>query len=185
MSSADDSLKLPLIALESAWTAGTPARLYSAPADEVWFIVEVVNRIALRLSDESLAPQTRRGLLRLMWGLQRFPIVTPGLSISASWCYLESHCYIEATSESLLFGFCATRLTYFVGSHDLFKFGWTPLYGEQRQQFLQNWASDFWGIADVGNDLHVDDLSTGDLVDRPLMLARHAWIDEDGELDLP
>ena len=181
MPSPDTSLTLPLIALESTPAGEPPAGLYSAPAEERWFIAELLYRIGLRLTEQSLTPSRRRGLLRLMWGLQRFPIVTPGLSIGVSWSGMESHRYIEATSACLRFTFCHTRLEYFVGSHQLFQYGAILLRGPARQQFLQGLAPEFYGISEAGKDLYVEDLSEGDLVDRPPMLASHARVDADGE----
>lgn len=179
-------MKLRLLAVESTPLGLPPVRLYAIPADERWFLAASAYRIGLRLADEALPPQARKGLLRQLWGLQRLPLVTPGLCVGVSWSRGESHCFIHAGPESLEFTHCRTRLNYFVGAHQLFLHGATPLLGDERRQFLKDWVAEFEGIADPGELVSVEDLSTGDQVDRPLMLASHAWIDEDkGELDLP
>jgi hypothetical protein len=185
MSGTDNHRKLPLFADASRAPGSHPLRLYAAPAIERWFIGRVACLVSQRVTDEGLTAKARRALLRLLWGLQRFPVVTPGLAVAVTSSRGESVVHIEVSEEVLRLSHGDTRLEYFVGSHQLFLHGAVHLRGEERQRFLHDWASGFESLADDNSDLYAEDLSTGELADRPLMLADFAWVGDDGELDLP
>src|ERR1039458_5118089 len=94
---------------------------YFAPHSEHWVIAEVTRSVVTRLSVECANPDRTRSLMRLLFGLQRFPRITPGLLVQLSWKDMEDYGLIALTPDDLTIELAHTRLQYFVGSHHLIR----------------------------------------------------------------
>ena len=139
---------------------------YLAPRSEYWVIAAVAKSVAVRLASECADPVRSRSLLRLLFGLQRFPRITPGLVVQISWSDIEAPCSIGLTSEDLTIERAHTRLQYFVGSHHLLDL-YDNLSGWERRQYLENWLPLLASFEDPAEKLWISDYSDGQDVDRP------------------
>lgn len=140
---------------------------YAAPRFERWFIARIAHLVAWRLVHTDVDHRSRTVLARLLFGLQRFPRVTPGLTVTVSWGGDYDDGMVQFGSEGLTFQHCSNRLQYFVGSHHLFELGTYLLQGEKRARFLVDWVGCFDALADKTQRLRFEDLSSGHLIDRP------------------
>lgn len=140
---------------------------YAAPRGERWFIARIAHLVAWRLVQTDVDHRSRTVLARLLFGLQRFPRVTPGLAVTISWGDEDSSGMVQVGSEWVTIEHCSTRLQYFVGSHHLFELGTYLLEGEKRARFLIDWVHYFDAIADKAQRLYFEDLSDGPLIDHP------------------
>jgi hypothetical protein len=152
---------------------------YAAPRSEQWFIARIAHLVAWRLVND-INHRSRTVLGRLLFGLQRFPRMTPGLAVSVYWREGDEHGVIQLDSEIAAFTHCSTRLEYFMGSHQLFHLGVHLLKDDERAQFLIEWVSNFDALADKARRLHFEDLSDGPLIDHPPVLWPGAgWVPGD------
>jgi hypothetical protein len=139
---------------------------YLAPRSEEWVLSFFTRSIAVRLGNDALSEEERRGLLRLLFGLQRFPRITPGLNIHIEWPDIETSCVLQLSSEALSIERAHTRLQYFVGSHHFVSF-FELLSGVDRQLYLENWLPLFSAIQDPDSEFSIEDYSVGEYVDMP------------------
>lgn len=139
---------------------------YFIPRSERWVIASLARSVGRRLMLVSMNLTQRRSLMRLLFGLQRFPRITQGLDIHIEWSDVESACLLRLTNEHLSIERGHTRIQYFVGSHHLIDLFQQPV-GAERAHHLENWLPLFDGIDDPDTVLSVEDHSTGDEADEP------------------
>lgn len=150
--------------------------VYGADDDEQYVIGFLANAVAGRLLAGDLKDSTRRSLTRILYGLQRFPRITPGLNAILTWGIRAPElgepigdvtCSVAIGPEDFTIAKGHRRLQYFVGgSHHLIDFS-EILEGERRADFLQDWLIEFEGLADSSVPLHIEDLSRGKIIDQP------------------
>lgn len=145
-------------------------------------IERLAHSLAALVVGPALSAPARQGVLRLLMGLQRFPLMTPGLAVTLSWTVGEGHASIGMSSEHLALSYCSTRLQYFAASHQLFDCG-SLLEGDERDRFLKDWASIILHVDEHGGDVSVEDLSQGEAVDVPHLLVHGCIVDDEGDLD--
>lgn len=161
--------------------------VYGTADDEQWVIAFLANAIAGRLLVDELSDAHRRALTRIMYGLQRFPRVTPGLQITLTWSNRDPdqgepvgdviHS-VALGPEDLTIAKGHRRLQYFAGGdHHLVEF-FEVLEEERRAEYLKNWLSEFDGLATPSLFLHIEDLSTGKIIDQPPL--SEFWNDDFG-----
>lgn len=162
------------------------ARFYSACRDEQWVVDFFASLVARRLSSPGLTDFYRRSLTRLLFGLQRFPRVTSGLSLHLSWLENKPDSAVDAieyvymvdfNGDELSFSKAFTVLQYFPGSHHL-RDGCTYLRGAERESFLQEWLPWFDELANPNQPLMIEDYSSGKEVDTPP--TSELWRDDTG-----
>jgi len=150
--------------------------VYGVADDEQWVIEFLANAIARRLLAERLSDTSRRTLTRTLYGLQRFPRVTPGLSVTLTWRNRDPdpgepvgdviHS-VAIGSEDLTIAKGHRRLQYFAsGDHHLIDF-FEVLEAERRAEFLKDWLREFEDLANPSLPLHIEDRSTGEMSDQP------------------
>ena len=139
---------------------------YFAPRSERWVISFLANSVALRLMSDGLSTPYRHSLMRLLFGLQRFPRVTPGLNVNIEWADMETACMLRLTDEYLSIERGHTCLQYFVGSHHVIDSFELPK-GAERANLLENWLPVFNGICTQDTALSIEDYSVGDEADTP------------------
>ena len=150
--------------------------VYSVADGEQWVIEFLANAIAQRLLAERVGDAYRRTLTRTLSGLQRFPRVTPGLSVTLTWRIRDPdpgepvgdviHS-VAIGSEDLTISKGHRRLQYFAsGSHHLIDF-FEVLEEQRRAEFLKDWLREFEGLANPSLPLRIEDLSTGKMSDQP------------------
>ncbi len=138
------------------------------PAEDGWIIARISQVLTKRLVYGQDAPETRRSLFRLLFGLQRLPTITPGVSLSVG----TGDTYIEISHEwagLIRFtedGHTAFRLQYFESSHHCL-YWHEPLMGLEKREtverVLRELESDLLEQADV----QIEDHSAGGHVDLP------------------
>ena len=131
---------------------------YFAPRSERWVVAAIAKSVAIRLAIDCTNPSRIRSIMRLLFGLQRFPRVTPGLIVQICWKDLEAYGSIGFSEECLSIEFDHTRLQYFVGSHHLLRL-YDNLSGWERKHWLENWLPQFDRIEDPTLELSVEDYS--------------------------
>jgi len=152
------------------------ATVYGAADDEQWVIAFLANAIAGRLLAVGLSDTYRRTLTRVLYGLQRFPRVTPGLHVVLTWRNRDPdrgepmgdviHS-VALGPEDLTIAKGHRRVQYFAGGdHHLIDF-FEVLEEERRAEFLQDWLIEFEGLADPSLPLLMEDLSKGKMIDQP------------------
>ncbi len=139
---------------------------YFAPRSEKWVLSFLSRSIVVRLRDGGLSEAQKQALLRLLFGLQRFPRITPGLNLHIEWRDMETSCVLRLTDEALSIERAHTRLQYFVGAHHFISLCEQPS-GAERQHHLENWLPLFDGIQEPDTAFSVNDFSTGDGIDIP------------------
>jgi len=150
--------------------------VYGVAHDEQWVIEFLANAIARRLFAERLSDAYRRTLTRTLYGLQRFPRVTPGLSVTLTWRNRDPdpgepvgdiiHS-VAIGPEDLTIAKGHRQLQYFSsGDHHLIDFS-EVLEGERRAEFLTDWLREFEDLANPSLPLHIEDLSAGKMSDQP------------------
>lgn len=138
------------------------------PAEDAWIIERISQMLTQRLVYGQDAPDDRRALFRLLFGLQRLPIITSGLNLSvgAGDTYVEiSHEWaglVRFTDD----GHTSFRLQYFESSHHCL-YWHEHLMGSEKREFvervLMRLESDLMEQADV----LIEDHSDGMYVDLP------------------
>lgn len=136
------------------------------PAEDAWIIERISQVLTKRLVYGQDAPDARRSLFRLLFGLQRLPIITPelNLSVGAGDTYIEiSHEWaglVRFTED----GHTCFRLQYFESSHHCM-YWQEHLVGIERREVvervLMDLESDFLEQADA----LIEDHSVGEYVD--------------------
>lgn len=139
---------------------------YFISRSERWVVASLARSIGRRLLLDTVNLAQQRSLMRLLFGLQRFPRITQGLDIHVEWPDVGTACLIRLTEEHLSIERGHTRLQYFVGSHHLIDFYQIPV-GAERAHLLENWLPLFDGIEDPGTTLSIEDYSIGDEADEP------------------
>lgn len=150
-------------------------KFYCANREERWVIEFFANAISRRLATGGITDFYRRPLTRLLYGLQKFPNVTPGLALSLYWYEsepdpyvddIEYTCVIHINDEELSFAYGNARLHYMRDSSLLINM-YSHLIREERRIFLKDWIPWFQGIAEVRQPLMFVDDSKGEEVDKP------------------
>lgn len=138
------------------------------PAEDAWIIERISQMLTKRLVYGQDAPDARRSLFRLLFGLQRLPIITPGLNLSVG----AGDTYIEISHEWAGFvrltdgGHTSLRLQYFESSQHCIYWHEHLMGPEKRElveEVLMGLESDLLEPADV----LIEDHSDGAHVDLP------------------
>lgn len=136
------------------------------PAEDGWIIQWLAKMLTRRLVHGKDDAQVRQSLMRLLFGLQRLPVVHPNLSLSVG----NGHVYVKLDSESFDLasftddGHTAFRLQYFSeSSHCLH---WSEhLTGEQRRLATEERLEELDSSMADDDDLSIEHYSTGEHVD--------------------
>lgn len=162
-------------------------KFYCANREERWVIEFFANAISRRLATGGITDFYRLPLLRLLYGLQKFPRVTPGLTLTLYWLErepdpspyaddMECTYVIQINDEDLSFMYGGTRLQYFRDSSLLINM-YSHLIRDERRLFLKDWIPWFQGLAEAHQPLMFADDSKGEEVDKPPLSA--LWDDSE------
>lgn len=138
------------------------------PGEDAWIIGRIGRMLANRLVFGQDDPTVRQGLIRLLFGLQRLPILAPDLCISLG----NGRVYVEMNGENFGIvsftkdGHTEFRLQYFSGSsHCLY---WNDqLIGEEKRVAVMSRLQELESDLSTETCLSIEDHSTGDYVDVP------------------
>lgn len=142
--------------------------LIRIPPEDACVIARLSRILARRLVYGDDAPAQRQALLRVLFGVQRLPILIPDLniSISAGRCHLQidsDHCGLVSYTEDWHTEF---RIQYFAGSSHCIE-GFETLDGEAKITAAMLRLDDFDAAMNEIDELTVEDYSTAGAVDEP------------------
>ena len=135
------------------------------PAEDSWIIEWLAKMLTRRLVRGQDDAQVRQSLIRLLFGLQRMPVVLPNLSLSVG----NGHVHAKLDSESFDLasftddGHTEFRLQYFSESSHCLQ--WSEhLTGEERRLAIEFCLEELDSSME-DDDLLIEDYSTGEYVD--------------------
>ena len=136
------------------------------PAEDYWIIQLLAKMLTRRLVSGQDDAQVRQSLMRLLFGLQRMPVVLPNLNLLVG----NGHVHVKLDSESFDFasftddGHTEFRLQYFSESSHCLR--WSEhLTGEERRLAIEDRLEELDSSMAEDDDLSIEDYSTGEYVD--------------------
>ena len=136
------------------------------PAEDCWIIQWLTKMLACRLVRGQDDAQVRQSLMRLLFGLQRMPVVLPNFSLSVG----NGDVHIKLNSESFDLasftddGHTEFLLQYFSESSHCLQ-GYEHLTGEARRLAIEDRLENLDSSMAEDDDLYVEDYSAGEYVD--------------------
>lgn len=147
------------------------ASRFDIPPSDAWIVQRLATLVSRRLENGHDSATFRRGLLRLLFALQRLPLVLSGtvLALSKDRIQIEINEEIVGVNGYTDDGHTEFRLSYFATSHDCFYWG-GQLHGDARREAIQWRLQLLEEGLDEPSDLFIEDLSSNDAVDTPPMM---------------
>jgi len=136
------------------------------PLEDSWVIQWLAKMLTRRLVRGQDDAQVRQSLIRLLFGLQRMPIVLPNFSLSVG----NGHVHIKLDSESFDLasftddGHTEFLLQYFSKSSHCLQ-GYEHLTGEARRLAIEERLEKLDSSMAEDDDLYIEDYSAGGYVD--------------------
>ena len=136
------------------------------PLEDSWVIQWLAKMLTRRLVRGQDDAQVRQSLIRLLFGLQRMPIVLPNFSLSVG----NGHVHIKLDSESFDLasftddGHTEFLLQYFSKSNHCLQ-GYEHLIGEARRLAIEDRLENLDSSMAEDDNLYVEDYSAGEYVD--------------------
>ncbi|SDN39101.1 hypothetical protein SAMN04489798_0179 [Pseudomonas arsenicoxydans] len=136
------------------------------PADDSWIIQWLAKMLTRRLARGQDDAQVRQSLIRLLFGLQRIPVVLPNFSLSVG----NGHVHIKLDSESFDLasftddGHTEFLLQYFSESSHCLQ-GYEHLTGEARRLAIEDRLEKLDSSMAEDDGLYIEDCSGGEYVD--------------------
>lgn len=133
---------------------------YDIPQEDAWIIQRISNLVAERIALADHHASARRSLMRLLFGLQRLPYKTSGLSISighGAYIELNDECFgVTVFTEDHHTQF---RLQYFDTSHHCLEWH-DNLVGDEKRRMTQFRLDDLRDAFSEETVLYIEDYST-------------------------
>ena len=136
------------------------------PVEDSWIIQWLAKMLTRRLVRGQDDAQARESLIRLLFGLQRMPVVLPNFSLSVG----NGHVHIKLDSESFDLasftddGHTEFLLQYFSKSSHCVQ-GYEHLTGEARRLAIEDRLEKLDSSMAEEDDLYIEDYSAGEYVD--------------------
>ena len=136
------------------------------PVEDSWIIQWLAKMLTRRLVRGQDDAQVRQSLMRLLFGLQRMPVVLPNFSLSVG----SAHVHLKLDSESFDLasftddGHTEFLLQYFSESSHCLQ-GYEHLTGEARRLAIEDRLEKLDSSMAEEDDLYIEDYSAGEYVD--------------------
>lgn len=136
------------------------------PTEDSWIIQWLAKMLTRRLVRGQDDAQVRQSLIRLLFGLQRMPVVLPNFSLSVG----NGHVHLKLDSESFDLasftddGHTEFLLQYFSESSHCLQW-YEHLTGEERRLAIKDRLENLDSSMAADDDLYIEDYSTGECVD--------------------